>query len=172
MPVATGTTAHENGSPIGVGEDELQGRTPHSSPRTPMRGPRGRARVYPYTYIHIHTPPTPLNPRSESGKTSCGLAGVFSEESSMLAAAGAPRYENGFRWSTSLPDHPRPTATGAHKRRPYKWARRRRLFSYQCGFQGPALNSRFSLTPTLSRWERGNCKGLRWEREFCEGLLT
>ena len=47
--------------------------------------------------------------------------------------------------------------------------------------QGPAANSRFSLTPTLSRWERefrtglrgekGFCEGLRWEWGFCEGLL-
>ena len=29
----------------------------------------------------------------------------------------------------------------------------------------------FSLTLTLSRWERGFCKGLRWEREFCNGDL-
>ena len=49
------------------------------------------------------------------------------------------------------------------------------------GIQGPAANSRFSLTPTLSRWERefrtglrgekGFCEGLRWEWGFCEGLL-
>ena len=39
----------------------------------------------------------------------------------------------------------------------------------ECGVQRPTLNSRFSLTPTLSRWEREFCTGLRWEREFCEG---
>ena len=32
------------------------------------------------------------------------------------------------------------------------------------GIQGGAGNWRFSLTLTLSRWERGFCKGLRGER--------
>ena len=48
-----------------------------------------------------------IGPRSESGKTSWGLAGLFSEESPMPAAAGAPRYENEFRRSAYPP--PRPT---------------------------------------------------------------
>ena len=42
------------------------------------------------------------------------------------------------------------------------------------GIQGGAGNWRFSLTLTLSRWERGFCKGLRGERgemEEVAGLI-
>ena len=70
MPVATGATAHESGSPIGVGEDEV--------------GVVGVDRA----------DPCPVGtgfPRYDE----VGLAGLFSEEFSMSVATATTAHENG-----------------------------------------------------------------------------
>ena len=82
--------------------------------------------------------PTPTGAHKRRPYDGARLRRLFSYQPSMSAGSGGSGYESGVgqRMASSelrsaLPDCPRPTPMGAHKRRPYKWTRRRGLFSYQ-----------------------------------------